>query len=143
MSWEKNQFKQRLEIKSAETTQKESLNSKSKTTANGKQNEVADALSRDVDRTYKELTNLLKFFCPSQIPEHFKSVHLPAEIALYLTSVLQKLTKKTQLREKHMRTKIGRGPDGENIVNPSDLKMMSTLSASPSQIESDSWEPLP
>ena len=28
------------------------------------QNEVADALSRDNDRTYEELKNILKIFCP-------------------------------------------------------------------------------
>ena len=42
-----------------------------------------------------------------------------------------------------MRTKIGRGPDGNNIVNPSDLRTMSILTDSQHQTESDSWEPLP
>ena len=53
----------------------------------GDQSEVADALSRDNDRTDKELIKILKVFCPSQIPKHFKIVPLPAEIVSYLTSV--------------------------------------------------------
>ena len=71
----------------------------------GKQNEVADALTRDDSRTDKELTNLLKIFCPSQIPKHFKIVPLPAETTSYLTSVLQKLPVKTKLWGKHARTR--------------------------------------
>ena len=109
----------------------------------GDQNDVADALSRDNDRTDQELTYLLFKFCPSQMPRHFKIAPLPAEINSYLISVLQKLPVKKQLQEKHTRTKIGRGPDGRNIAFPLDLKMMSILTASPGATGSNSWEPLP
>ena len=77
------------------------------------------------------------------MPIHFKIVPLPAEIISFLTSVLQKLPVKTQLRERHTRTKIGRGPDGSNIVNPSDLKTTSTSTTSQDTTEINSWEPLP
>ena len=90
----------------------------------GVQNKVTDALSRDDDRSDEDLTKpkILKTFCASQIPSHFKIVPLPAEISLYLISVLQKLPVKAQLQgKKHTRTKIRRGPDGNDIVNPSDL----------------------
>ena len=79
----------------------------------GDENEVADALSRDDDRTDQELTFLLHKFCPSQMPKHFKIVPLPAEISSFLISVLQKLPVKKQLQERHTVTKIGRGPDGK------------------------------
>ena len=108
----------------------------------GVQNKVADALSRDDDRSDEDLTKILKTFCTSQIPSHFKSVPLPAEISSYLISVLQKLPVKAQLQEKHTRTKIGCGPDGNNIVNPSDLRTTSTSTNSQNQTESGSWEPL-
>ena len=65
----------------------------------GAQNDVADALSRDHDRTDEELTYLLFKFCPSQMPRHFKIAPLPAEINSYLISVLQKLPVKKQLQE--------------------------------------------
>ena len=109
----------------------------------GAQNDVADALSRDHDRTDEELTYLLFKFCPSQMPKPFKIAPLPAEISSYLISVLQKLPVKKQLREKHTRTKIGRGPDGKSIAFPLDLKKISTWTASPEATESNSWEPLP
>ena len=98
---------------------------------------------RDDNRTDEELTNLLKNVCPSQIPAHFKIVPLPVEISSYLISALQRLPVKTQLQEKHTRTKIGRGPDGKNTVNPSDLKTTSSSTASQDQAGSDSLERLP
>ena len=83
----------------------------------GVQNKVADALSRDDDRSIEELRKILKMFCASQIPSHFKIVLLPAESSSYLVSVLQKLPVEAQLQEKHTRTKIGCRPDGKYIVN--------------------------
>ena len=65
----------------------------------GAHNDVADALSRDDDRSDEDLINLLKTFCLSQMPSLFKIVPLPAEIVSFLISVLQKLPVKTQLRE--------------------------------------------
>eukprot|EP00956_Cyclotella_meneghiniana_P021553 scaffold39375_cov58-Cyclotella_meneghiniana.AAC.1 len=77
----------------------------------GKENDVSDALSRDDDRSDEELTSLLYSHVPSQMPSHFKIVPLPNEILSWLTALLQSLTVKKQLRERHKRTKIGRSPD--------------------------------
>ena len=104
---------------------------------------VSDALSRDDDRSDQELTNIFKLFCPSQIPSHFKIVPLPAEIVSFLTSVLRKLPEKTQLQEKHTRTKLGRGPDAKKIASQSELVKTSSLTPSLGMTESDLWEPLP
>ena len=72
----------------------------------GKANDVSDALSRDKDRSDKELTNILRQFVPSQLPEHFKIVQLPNEIVCWLTSLLLRLPVKMQLQEKHTMTKL-------------------------------------
>jgi hypothetical protein len=54
----------------------------------GADNQVADALSRDDNRTDKELTKILHLHCPSQVPQHFKIVPLPSEIVSWLTLLL-------------------------------------------------------
>ena len=109
----------------------------------GKENDVSDALSRDDDRSDNELTNLLYQFVPEQMPEHFEIVPLPKEIVSWLTSSLQKLPVKEQLREKRSRTKIGRGVDGAVMQVPSASPTISTLTPSAEDKESGSWEPLP
>ena len=45
----------------------------------GERNQVSDALSRDDDRSDEELTSMIKFFCPSQVPSHFEILQLPKE----------------------------------------------------------------
>ena len=42
-----------------------------------KKNQVADALSREFERSDYDLTNTLRSLFPSQLPEHFKIVPLP------------------------------------------------------------------
>ena len=44
-------------------------------------NDVSDALSRDDDRSDEDLTNILRTFVPSQVPEHFEIVALPTKSA--------------------------------------------------------------
>ena len=108
----------------------------------GKENDVADALSRDDDRSDEELTHILRTFVPSQVPKHFEIVPLPNEISSWLTSLLQRLPVKEQLREKHTRTKLGRGAGGSNGVNLSDSKIFFS-SPLTEQTESGSSVPLP
>ena len=108
----------------------------------GRENVVADALSRDDDRTDEELTNILHTFCAQQTPKHFKILPLPKEISSWLISLLQRLSVKEQLQERHTRTKLGRGSDGASIANPLALST-STSTASAGGSESGSWEPSP
>jgi hypothetical protein len=56
----------------------------------GRENNVADALSRDFDRSDAELTRILRGTCPSQLPQHFHIAPLPNKISSWLTSLLQK-----------------------------------------------------
>jgi hypothetical protein len=55
------------------------------------QNNMADALSRDMDRTDAELTRILFTHVPSQIASTFKIVPLPNKIICLVTLLLQKL----------------------------------------------------
>ena len=50
----------------------------------GVQNEVADALSRDDNRSDENLTKILTTFCASQISSHFKIVPLSSEISSWV-----------------------------------------------------------
>ncbi len=93
----------------------------------GAQNQVADALSRDDDRTDEELTRILRTYCPEQVPEHFEIVPLPNEIASWVTSLLLRLPRKMQLQEQHTRTKLGRGEDGNSGATKSGSEMTSSL----------------
>jgi hypothetical protein len=108
----------------------------------GKANDVADALSRDDDRSDEELTHILRTYVPSQVPKHFSIVPLPNEISSWLISLLQRLPEKEQLRERHTRTKLGRGEDGVSTSSPS-VQMTTTSTTSQDPNESNSWEPLP
>jgi hypothetical protein len=54
----------------------------------GADNNVADALSQDYNRSDDELTNILCTHCYSQLPQHFKFFPLPNMITLWLTSLL-------------------------------------------------------
>jgi hypothetical protein len=92
----------------------------------GKRNPVADALSREFERDDTELTNILRSLFPSQLPQHFEIVSLPTEISSWLTSSLQKLPVKEQLREAHTRAKLDPGVGSNSTQNQSGLDMMST-----------------
>ena len=109
----------------------------------GSMNNVSGALSRDDDRSDEELINIFRTFTSSHIPDHFKTVPLPSEISSWLTSLLQRLSVKEKLRERHTRTKLGRGQDVKNTADRSELLMMSYSTTSNVNKESDSWEPLP
>ena len=109
----------------------------------GIKNQVADALSRDDDRTDEELTIILQKCLPTQVPESFEIVQLPEEIVSWLTSTLQKLPVSEPLREEHTRSKIGRGKDGKNM--PGLVTSKTIYSSTPSQDTNalESWEPSP
>jgi hypothetical protein len=86
----------------------------------GEKNQVADALSREHERTDGDLTNLLRSICPSQLPQHFTIVPLPKEIDSWVTASLQRLPVKEQLREIHTRAKLSLGEDSRSTLYQSD-----------------------
>jgi hypothetical protein len=65
----------------------------------GKDNVVADSLSRNDDRSDEELTQIFCTHCPSQIPPHFEIQPLPSKITLWLTALLLKLPVKAQFNK--------------------------------------------
>jgi len=106
----------------------------------GNENNVADALSRDWDRSDSELTNTLYFFVPTQMPKNFNIVPLPNEITSWVTSLLQRLPVKEQYREKHTTTTIGRGTDGHSIATPLGSETISFSTTSQNHNEQESSE---
>ena len=86
----------------------------------GKENIVADALSREIHLTDTELISLLRNTVPQQVHSSFKIVPLPNEISSWLISLLQKLPVKEQFKEAHTLTTLGHGPDGQTTAHPSD-----------------------
>jgi hypothetical protein len=93
----------------------------------GERNEVADALSRDNNRSDEDLTNIFCTFCKSQIPNHFKILPLPKKITSWLTALLLKLPMNPQYdKEQCTRSKLGHENDGGSIT--SSLETMTSSS---------------
>jgi hypothetical protein len=109
----------------------------------GAKNMVTDALSRDNNRSDKELINILRTHCPSQLPQHFKIVLLPSKITSWLTLLLLWLPVKQQLVEKHTRMKLGCGTVTPNGANNVDLVTTYSSTDSPDSTKSRSWAPWP
>jgi hypothetical protein len=82
----------------------------------GKLNDVADTLSRDWHQDNGELTSILCFNIPQQMPTHFKISPLPSEINSWLISLLQRLPVNEWLQEEHMTTNLVSGNNGKNIA---------------------------
>ncbi len=106
-------------------------------------NQVANALSQDDNRTDEELTKILRLHCPSQVPPHFKIVPLPSKIVSWLTLLLLRLPPKPELVEEHTRMMLGCGPATPNTATA--LASMGTISLMecPDSTESQSWGLLP
>jgi hypothetical protein len=98
----------------------------------GKRNNVADALSRDWHLGDDELTSLLRFHFPEQMPENFQIAPLPKEISSWMTSLLQQLPVSEQLRERHTTTGLALGDGGKNGASPSDATTSISISAAKS-----------
>jgi hypothetical protein len=96
----------------------------------GTKNRVADALSRDMDRTDDEITQILFWHVPSQVPTSFKIVPLPNRIVSWMTLLLQRLPTNPQYNEVHTMTTLGCGKDGSNTATPQDSQEMSSLQTS-------------
>jgi hypothetical protein len=104
---------------------------------------VSDALTRDDDRSNEELTSVIKSFCPSQAPSHFKILQLLKEIILWLTALLLKLPVSAQLSKVHTRSKIGRGASGKNTSFQLESKTISSSKISPENTDTSSSAHLP
>ncbi len=107
----------------------------------GIENNVADALSREMDLSDDELTKLLRLSFPTQIPENFAIVPLPNEIASWLTSLLQQMPVNERFREEHTKTTLGLGADGISTASPLDSRTTPTSRPFLANKRSSSSEP--
>lgn len=107
----------------------------------GKENNVADALSREMDLSDVDLTNLLRLSVPSQVPERFEIVPLPNEIVSWLTSLLLLMPVQERYREEHTKTTLDLGNDGENTAAQQDWDTTPTSHPSPDKNKSNSSGP--
>jgi hypothetical protein len=83
----------------------------------GIENNVADALSQDMDRSDDKLTQILFTHIPSQVPNSFKIVPLPNEIVSWATLLLRRLPMQPQYSKEHTKTMLGHGDNGKNTAN--------------------------
>jgi hypothetical protein len=109
----------------------------------GADNNVADTLSRDNNRTDDELTQILRSHCPSQLPQHFEIVPLPNKIVSWLTSLLLRLPAKQQLVETHSTTKLGCGIVTQSTAKALDSETTISLKTCPEPTKSKSSEVSP
>jgi hypothetical protein len=98
----------------------------------GKKEKVADALSRDWHLGNDELTSLLRFHFPEQMPENFRISPLPKEISSWMSSLLQQLPISEQLRERHTTMGLAPGGVGKNGASPSDATTSFSISSAKS-----------
>jgi hypothetical protein len=109
----------------------------------GSYNQVADALSCNLDRTDEELTQILFTHVPTQMPPSFKIVPLPNKISSYVTSLLRRLPVQQRYSKEHRTTTIGCGNVGGSTVNPLASAMTTSLNKSHKTSNNISSELLP
>jgi hypothetical protein len=88
----------------------------------GKRNNVADALSREWQRTNKSLTSILCSLFPNQMPDHIKILPIPSKISCWLISLLQRLPVSERLQEEHTTAKLEHGNVGQRTTSPLDVQ---------------------
>jgi len=103
----------------------------------GKENDVADSLSRDFHLSNAELTSLLHRFFPSQTPSTFRIHPLPPEIESWLCAWLQSMPEGVRSQEIRRRSMIARGAAGKAFLNQFRSKMTSSSTNSNPQPEHD------
>ena len=105
----------------------------------GKDNNVADALSRDNHLSDDELTSLLFSQIPEQVPPTFKISPLPQKIESFILSILVSLPESTQTPEELTHSKISLGHAGSSSSNQ--LNLEKTHSSPTSQTEKEQLSP--
>ncbi len=93
----------------------------------GKRNNVADTLSREWQRTNKNLTSILHSFLPNQMPDYFKVLPIPSKISCWLISLLQQLPVSERLQEEHTTAKLEHGNVGQHTASPLDVQTFSCM----------------
>ena len=97
----------------------------------GKENVIADCLSRDTHLSDPDLIHLLSSFFPPQSTPRFKRVPIPSVISEWVRSILRLLPKREQTLEQHTNSGLEIGVSGRNSLSSSALKAIDTLSLFP------------
>ena len=92
----------------------------------GKENGVADCLSRDTHLSDENLTNLCHSYLPEQMPPNFAICPLPPAISSWLTSLLRSQPPAPGLRKQPTRSTIWRGHVGRDGSRASSWSTTST-----------------
>ena len=82
----------------------------------GDDNDLADSLSHNHHISDEDLTNLYFKFLPTQTPLNFKISPLLQQIVLNVFSILQTLPEKTQQQERHKKSSLCCGQDGQDFL---------------------------
>ena len=108
----------------------------------GKDNIIADALSRDFHLSDNQLTQLIRSHLPPQPCQLFTIVPMPPKIACWLCAWLQQLPENHQRQEVHQPSNLQLGNDGTHFF--SQLIFPTTLTSKPSNSQkgSSSYPPL-
>ena len=107
----------------------------------GRDNVIADCLSRDTHLADPDRIGLLSsFFSPQDTP-HFKRVQMPSVISDWVCSILRLLPKREQTQERHMNSGLVIGVSGRSSLSPSALKAIDTWKLFPPWEKSPSSGP--
>jgi hypothetical protein len=88
-------------------------------------NTVADSLSREFNLEPDDLTSLLIFALPEQVPHHFRISQLPITIYSFLIFAFEEIPETPQQSQTQNKRHKLRGADRSSILNPLDLQIHS------------------
>ena len=109
----------------------------------GKDNVIADCLSRDTHLSDSDRIGLLSSFFTKQNTPHFKRVQIPSVISDWVCSILRLLPKREQIPERHMNSGLVIGVSGRSSLSPSELEAIDTWNLFPPLAELQSSGPSP
>ena len=92
----------------------------------GKENVIADCLSRDTHLSDPDLIHLLSSFFPPQSTPRFKRVPIPSVISEWVRSILRLLPKREQTLERHRNSGLEIGVSGRSLLSSSALEAIDT-----------------
>ena len=108
----------------------------------GKDNVIADSLSRDSHLVDAERIKIFSsFFHPQDMP-CFRRVQVPKEISAFVCSILQTLPKRKQILEVHTNSGLQIGENGRNSLSASGLAAIDTWKLFPPSEDKPCSEPL-
>ena len=97
----------------------------------GKDNVIADCLSRDTHLSDTDRIGLLSSFFPQQNTPRFRRVKIPKVISAWVCSILRLLPKRKQTLERHRNSGLEIGGNGRSSLSSSALEAIDTWTLFP------------